>query len=319
MLCLHGEEAASTENEKGKFWYCNSPDEKCLFVCSDEQADLYEKAIKAFLTTNQPIPRCCAGEKMQRHLCRMEVVKDMEKPNFGRPFFVCQKRGDGTCDYFEWGDQRIIEKPLCKHGKPSRLFRVKKEGPNKNRCFFTCSEKNQAMKCKFFKWFHGPDVEDPLLPGRICLFSNPPSYKYTLRKNGAMFTSRHSDRKKAYEEFVKNNEKTDPPDIHQAMHLAFLSADGIPNDDDDDKRNLFGNPSKEPELTKNDDDDDDAPQTRNPRTIDKYIPRNHWQVPLPKTTTLDVPDGRPVCPKKKYVKNNFKIYWKNKRAKTENW
>ena len=50
-----------------------------------------------------------------------------------------------------------------------------------------------------------------------------------------MFTSRESDRKKAYEEFVRNNEKTDPPDIHQATHIAFLRAGtGI------DKSDLFG-------------------------------------------------------------------------------
>ena len=35
------------------------------------------------------------------------------------------------------------------------------------------------------------------------MFSMPPSYKYTLKKNGAMFASRESDRKKAYEEFVR--------------------------------------------------------------------------------------------------------------------
>ena len=264
MLCLHGEEAASVQTENGKLWYCNR-EEKCHVNCYDDDYDLYDKAIKEFLATRQKIPTCCMGEKTRRQ-ARMKVVRDMEKQNFGRPFFVCSKEND-PCRYFEWGDQTIVETPLCKHGKPSRFIKVKKEGPNKDRHFFGCKEKKENQ-CKFFKWYNGPDPEDPLMPGSICLFSNPPSYKYTLKKNGAMFTSKHSDRKKAYEEFVKNNEKTDPPDIHQATHIAFLRAAGIV--DDDDERNLFGNPKKEypridkypgkKSVVKHDDDDDDDPK-----------------------------------------------------------
>ena len=163
MLCLHGEEAAELTNDKKprKVWFCNRSD-KCHFVCYDEEKELYENGIKAFLETKQPIPKCCHGEKTRRQ-CRMKVVKDRNKANFGRPYFECPKRTSNEeeeCGYFAWGDQTILEAPLCKHGKPSRLFRVKKEGPNKDRCFFTCSEKNQAMKCKFFKWLHDPDDGD---------------------------------------------------------------------------------------------------------------------------------------------------------------
>ena len=222
MLCLHGEKATSSTTKDGTFWFCNKSD-KCRFVCSDELKDLYEAAIKTFLETKQPLPKCCMGEKTPRTHAEMKVVTDMNKANFGRPFFKCPKR-DNNCDYFKWGDQIILEKPLCLHRKPSRLLRVKKEGPNKDRCFFCCAEKRQDNKCQFFEWFKGPDPEDPLMPGSICLFSMPPSYKYTLKKNGAMFTSCESDRKKAYEEFVHNNEKTDPPNIHQATHIAFLRA-----------------------------------------------------------------------------------------------
>ena len=212
MLCLHGEEATKSTTENGTFWFCNPP-EKCLFVCSDEEVDLYNAAIKDFLATKQSVPKCCSGET------KMKVVTDMEKQNFGRPFFVCANEDD-PCKYFEWGDQQIIKKPLCKHGKPSGLFRVKKEGPNKDRMFFRCREKENT--CKFFKWFYGPDPEDPLLPGCITLFSMPPSYKYTVKKTGAMFTSSEKDRKKAYAEFLQKGAKHDAPDIHQQMHIAFL-------------------------------------------------------------------------------------------------
>ena len=151
MLCLHGKEATKSTTENGTFWFCNQP-EKCHFLCSDEQTYIYDAAIKKFLATKQSVPKCCSGE------AKMKVVTDMEKQNFGRPFFVCPKEND-PCQLFEWGDQQIIEKPLCKHGKPSRLFRVKKEGSNKNRMFFRCREKRKNQ-CKFFKWFYGPDPED---------------------------------------------------------------------------------------------------------------------------------------------------------------
>ena len=165
------------------------------------------------------------GEDGVRNYAKMKVVTDMEKENFTRPFFVCSKKDD-PCSYFEWGDQRIIETPLCKHGQPSRLFTVKKEGPNKDRSFFSCRERDEN-RCKFFKWTEDVE-EDPLAPGHIELFSMPPSYKYTVKKTGAMFTSHEKDRKKAYTEFIRSKRKEDtrdgPPDIHQT-HIAFLRAE----------------------------------------------------------------------------------------------
>ena len=213
MLCLHGKEATKSTTENGTFWFCNQP-KKCHFLCSDEQTYIYDAAIKEFLATKQSVPKCCSGE------AKIKVVTDMEKQNFGRPFFVCGKEDD-PCQYFEWGDQQIIEKPLCKHGKPSGLFRVKK-GPNQDRMFFRCCEKEKENMCNFFKWFYGPDPEDPLLPGRITLFSMTPSYKYTVKKTGGMFTSSEKDRKKAYTEFLQKGAKYDAPDIHQQRHIAFL-------------------------------------------------------------------------------------------------
>ena len=59
------------------------------------------------------------------------------------------------------------------------------------------------------------------MPGHIELFSMPPSYKYMLKKTGAMFTSHEKDRKKAYAEFVQSKRKEN----------AFLSAE---------KPSLFG-------------------------------------------------------------------------------
>ena len=218
MLCLHGKPTGKIKTEKGTLWVCQQPS-KCHFLCSEDQEYLYAGAVKDFLETKQPRPLCCMGEGTSRNYAKMKVVTDMEKENFGRPFFVCSKEDD-QCNYFEWGDQRIIEKPLCKHGKPSRMLKVKKEGPNKDRSFFCCREL-EGNRCKFFRWVGGDAEEDPLMPGHIELFSMPPPYKYTVKKTGAMFTSHESNRKKAYAEFLRSKRREDVPDIHQA-HIAFV-------------------------------------------------------------------------------------------------
>ena len=218
MLCLHGEKCyvGSRVKNGGKFWYCkksNSPSE-CHFKCTEDDAELYDKAVKEFLATKQERPKCCAIKStlvddevtvemphLGRRYAKMKVVTDTKKESFGRPFFVCSiSKPNQRCNYFAWGDQIIVESPLCEHGKSSRLLTVKKEGPNKDRKFFGCAEKKEN-RCDFFEWFK-EEPEDPLLPGSIVLFSNPPSYKYTVKKTGAMFTSTEKDPKKAYVEFL---------------------------------------------------------------------------------------------------------------------
>ena len=191
----------------------------CHFSCSEDQKYLYGGAVEDFLSTGQTRPLCCMGENYVRNYAKMKVVTDMEKENFARPFFVCSKKDD-PCSYFEWGDQEIVETPLCKHQWPSRMLKVKKEGPNKDRSFFCCREPAEH-RCKFFKWVDDDVEEDPLIPGHIELFSIPPSYKYTVKKTGAMFTSHEKDRKKAYTEFIRSKRKKDAPDFLQ-HHMKFL-------------------------------------------------------------------------------------------------
>ena len=205
-------------------WVCMQPS-TCHFSCSEDQKYLYTSGVEDFLNTGQSRPLCCMGEDGVRNYAKMKVVTTMEKASFTRPFFVCSKEAD-PCSYFEWGDQRIDETPLCEHQQPSRLFTVKKEGRNKDRSFFCCRERDEK-RCKFFKWTEDVE-EDPLVSGYIELFSNPPSYKYTVKKTGAQFTSYEKDRKKAYAEFIRSKRKedtrNDPPDIHQT-HIAFLRAE----------------------------------------------------------------------------------------------
>ena len=220
MLCLHGKPVGKIKTKNGTSWVCQQPS-TCHFSCSDDQRYLYRDAVEDFLSTRQPRPLCCMGEDYVRNYAKMKVVTDMEKESFARPFFVCSKKDD-PCSYFEWGDQKIVETPLCKHQHPSRVLKVKKEGPNKDRSFFCCREREEN-RCKFFKWTNEDvEEEDPLMPGHIELFSMPPSYKYTVKKTGAMFTSHEKDRKKAYAEFIRSKRKEDAPDIHRTQHPSLF-------------------------------------------------------------------------------------------------
>ena len=173
MLCLHGEPAGTSTTKNGTFWYCKQVDSSCHLMCSEDQAPLYDKAVKEFLATKQDRPKCCADKipdqrtvkylvndggnveipkvAVERNYAKMKVVTDKEKESFGRPFFVCSKEND-RCSYFEWGDECLVKRPLCKHGKPCELHTVEKEGPNYYRSFFCCPRpKNED--CKFFIWF----------------------------------------------------------------------------------------------------------------------------------------------------------------------
>ena len=135
MICLHGEPAALSTTENGTFWYCNQPS-SCHFVCSEDHAYLYAKVVNKFLAAKEDRSKRCgvkpeASDK--RNYDKTRADRDMEKANFGEPFFTCSKESGG-CDCYEGGD----EKPLCKHGKPCRLSKVKKEGPNQDRNFLYC-------------------------------------------------------------------------------------------------------------------------------------------------------------------------------------
>ena len=153
MLCLHGKPAVTSTSENGTFWSCGEP--SSCFVCSEEEAHLYDKGIKAFLSTKQDRPRCCSiAPVAERHYAKFRVYTGTErhrwwnddKKNIGRPFFTCGKndeRNPRGCGYFEWGDKNIVTRPICKHGM---VCRVKgREWP-----FFGCTKKDHP--CSYFVW-----------------------------------------------------------------------------------------------------------------------------------------------------------------------
>ena len=273
MLCLHAKPAGKINTKNGSSWVCVQPS-TCHFSCSEDQKYLYTGAVEDFLSTGQSRPLCCMGEDNVRNYAKMKVVTDMGKESFTRPFFVCSKEVD-PCSYFEWGDQKILETPLCKHQQPSRMFTVKKEGPNKDRSFFCCRERDEN-RCKFFKWVNEDVEEDPLMPGCMVLFSNPPSYKYTLKKNGAMFTSHEKDRKKAYAEFIRSKRKEDAPDFLQG-HMEFLRTEHPslfgPNSDAYKKELLekrLSSPLQQHHVSSTDDSKDNEPVVKKRKNLISY-------------------------------------------------
>ena len=141
---------------------------------------LYLAAVKTFLNTNQDIPFCCCISKEGKHdYAKIKVVTNINNANRGRPFFTCSKVTD-PCNYFAWGDEEILETPLCKHLQPSRMFTVKKEGLNKGRRFFRCSEQDVRKRCKFFMW--SEDVNEELEKGLRCPLNSSTDESKTERE-----------------------------------------------------------------------------------------------------------------------------------------
>ena len=107
----------------------------------------------------------------------MRVVKNLLKPTYGRPFFVCSDKTN-PCSYWVWGDVRPITKPECRHGSPCVIRKVKKEGLNKDRRFFCCPN-DKENSCHFFEWV----PEEPTYAHyRSVNFFKPPLEKPSLEK-----------------------------------------------------------------------------------------------------------------------------------------
>ena len=138
MLCLHGEKcyvASTFKNGKYEtFWYCRNRSDDCHFKCTEDQAHLYDKAVKkAFLASKQDRPKCCAITSttvkngvaeipvvIGHPYAEMKVVTDMEKESFGRSFFVCSAKHK-PCNYFAWGptgdENETVVKNQCMEAK----------------------------------------------------------------------------------------------------------------------------------------------------------------------------------------------------------
>ena len=125
-----------SNTQKGSFWFCNQ-NPSCNFFCSEDESYLYEKAAASRLEIYKTTTSFC-----EKHikLAKMHVVKNLLKPSYGRPFFVCSDQLN-PCSFWACGHVRPLTKPECRHGFSCVIRKVKKEGINdKDRLFFWVPE-----------------------------------------------------------------------------------------------------------------------------------------------------------------------------------
>ena len=123
-------------------------------------------------------------------LVKMRAVKNLLKPNYGRPFFVCSERSN-PCSFWVWGDVRPIAKPKCRHGFPCVIRKVKKETINEDRLFFCCAQEDS---CNYFEWV----PEEPLIT-----MLNSPNQKSSKMKNAKNNTQQMNLSRYCFEDLNK--------------------------------------------------------------------------------------------------------------------
>lgn len=147
------------------FWCCSKDmgdDTNCKFF------EWVDDTLRGVLEDAGPVKDCKCGHPA----IRKSVMK--EGMNKGRMFLCCSKKmGDSTnCKFFEWTDEgQELEGqqdagPLCKCRPKKHAVRrtVNKEGPNKGKMFWVCSNR-MGETCKFFEWADD-SVTDSIFKGR---------------------------------------------------------------------------------------------------------------------------------------------------------
>ena len=179
MECLHCLPASSIVTQKCTFWFCGQKP-SCEFFCPDQDYFMFGKAMTSFREYG------CVHLRCFRHgrTAKIRMVKDTNNQNYSRSFFVCSERDD-PCGFWQWGDFFEGLKPVCQHNLICRTKKVKKEIPNQGRLFYCCPHPRESA-CDLFAW---KPEEYPYAPGCMCLFSNPPSYRHTVKKTRETLTT----------------------------------------------------------------------------------------------------------------------------------
>ena len=154
QICLCRKRTGGTFNEKGLCTECSY----CHFFCTEENEFIYDQAVKRFLATKQPQPLCCMLYDVIRTKTKMKAITDPKDTDFGRPYFVCSNKTN-PCMYFEWGDEVIVPRPLCEHGKPCRKKKEWKKESNKVRYTFSCGEPSWR-RCNFFMEMDADEMDE---------------------------------------------------------------------------------------------------------------------------------------------------------------
>ena len=177
MLCLHGKPAVSSTTENGTFWSCGEP--STCFVCSEEEKQLYDKAIKAFLATKQDRPRCCG------------IVPDAQAADIERYYVNCFKFRvyTGTKPHKQWNPYKPLSGIVSaadaeRHYAKFRVY----TGTERHRWwfaykedigrpFFTCGKNDERdpRGCGYFEWGDKNIVTRPLCEhGMMCRVKGRP-------------------------------------------------------------------------------------------------------------------------------------------------
>ena len=185
MLCLHGKPAVSSTTENGTFWSCGEP--STCFVCSEEEKQLYDKAIKAFLATKQDRPKCCG------------IVPDAQAADIERYYANYYKFRvyTGTRPHKQWNPYKplggfVSAADAERHYAKFRVYTGKEQhewwsGHKKHigRPFFTCGktdDKWDPQRCGYFEWGDKNIITKPLCEhGKVCIVDGRPGERHFFK------------------------------------------------------------------------------------------------------------------------------------------
>ena len=176
MLCLHGKPAVTSTTENGTFWSCGEP--SSCFVCSEEEKQLYDKAIKAFLATKQDRPKCCG------------IVTDAQAAAIKQYYANYCKYFKGRDPYKSLGDfvsaadaeRHYVKFRVYTGTERHTWWSAYKE--DIGRPFFTCGKnyERDPRGCGYFEWGDKNIITKPLCDhGMFCIVDGKPRQRHFFK------------------------------------------------------------------------------------------------------------------------------------------
>jgi hypothetical protein len=158
------------QNNGKEFYACSkqfADSSKCNFFQWVDQVASQNRQTMGVVNTNTP--SCLCG------LSSITRIVKKAGANFGKSFCACPKsQSDSSrCDFFQWEDAQDINinnyqsqmertftdinRPKCFCSLVSKELTSTKEGPNKNRKFFSCVK--SVGRCNYFEWADAEPLE----------------------------------------------------------------------------------------------------------------------------------------------------------------
>ena len=187
MLCLHGKPAVTSTTENGTFWSCGEP--STCFVCSEEEKQLYDKAIKAFLATKQDRPSCCG-------IVPATQVADIERywTNYYKYRAYTGTKPPKRYNPYKYLGRFVSAADAERHYAKFRVYTGKERHTwwsaykkDIGRPFFTCGNgtDRNPRGCGYFEWGDKSIVTRPLCDhGKPCRVDGRPGERPFLGVRG---------------------------------------------------------------------------------------------------------------------------------------